>query len=291
MAAQRSASTRKLAKEISRYEGDTLPSFAERKETKKKQLPVLSRSDVTELVDYLTRSEIETGLGRAFSAIYSHPSDQAMLDGDPKVTIAHIRRAVKDDSQAVATLDGTLIKGRPVFDVAFERYQRVYTKSITPVSAEQKLRAKQRGAINRDVNRQFDGCIFKRVEETAPELISECLVDYDNAEAKYDRYRNVHKKDLRTVSYLKEPEQGHRNRAAVIKPRNHISDLPQALRTYLDDSYSDYLHYEKEMKALRKLLSATRESRSKELHREQRSKRRLSSSHGETMEEEYYEDL
>lgn len=271
----RKPAARRLAKEINRYEGDVLPDVSSRPRQPKAAPPILARDNITDLVDYLSKAEIASSLGRDYAKVFSEASDKATLNGDTKVSVNHIREALKENPGAINSLDRSLIKGRPAFDVAFEWYQQWYAKSTTPLTVEEKTRRKQRSAISRDVNKQFTGCITKQVEDHAPELLQTCLVDYDNPELKYERYRNLHRKDVTDIAYLKELEQGHPNRAALIKPRGHIAHLPAALREYLNDNYDQYVDHEREIKALRKYMSQVRENHGKELRRESSRKRRL----------------
>jgi uncharacterized coiled-coil DUF342 family protein len=90
---------------------------------------------------------------------------------------------------------------------------------------------------------------------------------------------------------LKELDAGNVKRAALIKPKNNIRNLPVAMRDYLDNNYDEYHDYERELKSLRKYMTALRENRSKELHRSSSAqKRRLSPRPPSSFSDEEYID-
>jgi hypothetical protein len=132
---------------------------------------------------------------------------------------------------------------------------------------------------------------MKQVEDQNPEILDSCLIDYDNPVEQYERYRNIPKSDLRQIAFLKELDAGNVKRAALIKPKNNIRNLPVAMRDYLDNNYDEYHDYERELKSLRKYMTALRENRSKELHRSSSAqKRRLSPRPPSSFSDEEYID-
>lgn len=264
---------RRLRKELPPIDGDSLPDVRPKRTATVKTEPPILGPDDPGLIDFATKSEMEKALGRRFSRLYAQASD---LAGDEPVNVKHLRDVAKDNDDYTLALQGANVKGRRLFDTLFDRYQVWYEKRTTPPTEEQKTRRKQLGKMLSNVNKQYVGCVYREAEKRNPEILSQCVVNYDDPEEKYERYSLTPRAQLREVAYLKEIDQGHHRRAGVLKPSS-VKHLPTALRDYLESSVDDYHGYEKELKAMRKYLTQVRENHHKELASNRSIKRRISS--------------